>query len=619
MIWIFTIIAQIWFGFEISFYFLDQMMSIIFIISFGIPSGFGISSMIFYFCSCILGQNFVHVLIHTALLIFSSLYLLRKRSKIPRKSSRFTSLTKNDLIVPLIYLFISLYLTWKIYLPSPRSFSLAFETHLTEEFSFISSFKHGVNSGLSNPFHIHHPNYAGHYAVSHWLTAFHSSMLQIGFASLKISLFVPTSLLLSSFATILYLLALQFNLPMYLAFLSPFLTLLFSGFGFLRFLDNGKRTNRSNDYVSQTGYGKYPRFHPIFHLFYGFRHTSLALPLVTGVIFILFWSIKYKHSINNLTLPFAGFVFGFVMPATQHQTFIGFLVFFGIFLSLQLTTKNFPKLKGFALMIFFGFAFHIPRYLDFEFLKNLLNIEVQWKLLVHHEFIPPFSLWWNNCGVFIIIFLFLSWFQLNSIEYYLYLPSLGCFFIFNFWKLQTLVQYNIFLFLSLVYTIGSCVLLATLYRFVTAASEPESRGVIAAMSLIAVISCTISAAMGVHRQINNFKPLWSISDEHLANWIIEKTHKNSVFIAPMISLNPISALAGRTMYMDNVDVLSHCGFNYSDRFLETQNFWKNIESPNILQIVDYVIVLIDDKNKVSEENWRKIYHTRDYQIYQRNK
>ena len=121
----------------------------------------------------------------------------------------------------------------------------------------------------------------------------------------------------------------RLTIPSYFSFFVPIISLNLSGFGFLRFLYNHKRTSRTNDYVSQTGYGKCARFHPLFHLYYGFRHTTLALPIVVGIIYILYCTVGYKYTrvSESLSLEYCGFIFGFVMPSVQYQSFIGFLIF----------------------------------------------------------------------------------------------------------------------------------------------------------------------------------------------------------------------------------------------------------------------------------------------------
>ena len=457
-------------------------------------------------------------------------------------------------------------------------------------------------------------------------------MLQIGFASLRMSLFFPTSLLLISYGTIMYFFAIQFNLPSYFAFFVPIISLSLSGFGFLRFLYFNKRTSRTNDYVSQTGYGKCPRFHPLFHLYYGFRHTTLTLPIVTGIIYILFCSVKYKYSFasESLSLEYIGFVFGFIMPSVQYQTFVGFLVFYFIFMAIQITRpKNLLKMKGFLIFLLIGFSFHIPRYLYiFTNCEDCVffGYEVQWKLLVHHEFIPILSLWWHNCGFFIFIFLFFSLFQLNSVEYYIYIPSVFCFFFFNFIKLQNLVQYNIFVFMSLNYTTGSIIFLSTLYRFAKSPKDAETRGVISAISLIITLSCTISALMGVKRQIPNIRQVWTVNDEYLVNWILKNTKKKAVFISPLISFNPVSALAGRSSYIENSDVLGNSGFDFNERESIYRKFMKNLDASyeeadddlkDILDSVDYIVLI--EKGNLNQEVWKEVYNSRTFVVYENQK
>ena len=253
----------------------------------------------------------------------------------------------------------------------------------------------------------------------------------------------------------------------------------------------------------------------------------------------------------------------------------------------------------------------------------IFGYEVQWKFLVHHEFIPMLSLWWHNCGIFTLIYLFLSLFQLNSVEYYIYIPSSLCFFIFNFFKFQQLVQYNMFVFLTINYTTGSIIFMATLYRFSKSPKDSESRGVISALSLILVLSCTLSSFMGVKRQIGNVRQVWTLNDEFLVNWIIKNTKKKAVFISPLISFNPVSSLAGRCSYFYCSVVLGHVGFDFADRETKYRKFMKNLEIDydeadddlkDVLDNVDYIVFI--EKSNLNPKIWKEVYNSRSFVIYQ---
>lgn len=180
--------------------------------------------------------------------------------------------------------------------------------------------------------------------------------------------------------------------------------------------------------------------------------------------------------------------------------------------------------------------------------------------------------------------------------------------------------------MSLNYTTGSVILLATLYRFSKSPKDAETRGVISAISLILILSCTISSIMGLKRQIGNIRPVWSLNDELLVKWIINNTPQNAVFISPLISFNPISALGGRCSYIENNDVLSHSGFNFNTREAKYRKFMKNMnvfyeeaddDLKDILDNVDYIVLI--DKGNLNENVWKEVFNSRSFIIYQNQK
>ena len=556
-------------------------ISLVLTISMGVPTGIGISSMVFFCCSPILGHNAIHLAIHVVLLLSVSgfLWRIRRTGKEPRR----IQVVRSELYAMAGYAIMSLYLCFKFYFPSPRSLCLALDSHVVEEISLQSSFYVGVNSGFINPLRIWHPNYAGRRVVTRWLLAFHASMMRIGYATLRSSLAIPSAMLITSFCVILQQLAILFEIPVFIAWMVPLVSLFVSGFGFLRVLVKERRTVRTNDYVSQSGYGKITRFHPVIHLLLGFRHTTLALPITAMMLYALYAYVRRKSHAQKSMLPMTGLLVGAVLPGVEHQAFCGAVVFFFAFSLLQVIQKRklSRQLKLFGVLLLTGFLFHLPRYLDTTFLHDLFGIETPWGTLVRlGEFVPVFSVWWHNCGLFIVVVLFFSWFKLLAIEYNLYMFIL------------------------------------TLYRFVLSPKEPEVKGVMAAICLIAVMACTASCVLGIHKQVNNVKAVWGTTEEQLVGWILKNTPTDSVFMAPLVALNPISLLAGRPMFLECSDVMRHIGYNSTTREQEYREFLSSNGTTRLDDMVQY-FVTADDGWSLPLDKWRKVYYYREFNVYQR--
>ena len=615
VLWCGLLCAQSWLGFELCNHFLDERINMIVTVAMGMPVGIGLSSVVFFYLSAIFGQNVLHLVLHTIILFCGSAFVCNRR-RYARGSTR--PFKRGDLLPVSIFVAVSAYLCSKFYFPAPRSLSLAIDSHIVEELSLQSSFFVGVNSGFLNPFIVRHPNYAGKRVVSRWLMAFHSSMMRIGFASMRISLVFPSMLLLSSFFVILEELAREFHLPRFLACFVPLISISISGFGFLRILIKDRNSVRTNDYVSQSGYGKVTRFHPVIHILISFRHTILALSICSSLFYVLYWSIRHNNP-RQIMLPVTGFFVGFVLPAVQHQALFGVIVFYCAFSCLQFV-ENRENMKEFKLCSLFfaaGFAFHMPRYVNFSFIQEVSSIETPWRMLVSRgEFVPAFSVWWHNCGLFIVIVLCFSWFKLSLVEYNLFLPALVCFATFNYWKLQFLVEYNIFVFFTVFYPVASIVLVTTIYRFATDPPEMEAKGVLTALGVIVTLICTSSSLMGVYKQGNNIRSVWGTAEEQMAQWVLHNTPKDAVFLAPLVLLNPVSVLAGRVMYLENSAVLNHLGFNATLREKEYMEFIASNGTSGNLNEVDFILT-VDDKWTLPPDGWREIHTRRDFSVYQR--
>jgi hypothetical protein len=222
-------------------------------------------------------------------------------------------------------------------------------------------------------------------------------------------------------------------------------------------------------------------------------------------------------------------------------------------------------------------------------------------------------MWWGHCGLVLFVLFVFSWFKLSAIEYNIWVPWIVTVLVFSQFKLQRDLAYNIFLFFTVCYPLAGVVFLATLYRFIVAPAEAESRGVIAGFSFLVIMSCTISAAMGIYRQMNNSRPVWGIPEEQVVNWILKKTSKDAVFLAPRLPMNPFTILTGRTMYIEHEEVMSHIGIDFAARGLEYRKFSNGNFSDDITKIVDYIIKP-HDRSVVDEMVWREVFDTRDFTV-----
>ena len=138
----------------------------------------------------------------------------------------------------------------------------------------------------------------------------------------------------------------------------------------------------------------------------------------------------------------------------------------------------------------------------------------------------------------------------------------------------------------------------------------------AAICLIAVMTCTASCVLGIHKQVNNVKAVWGTTEEQLVGWILKNTPTDSVFMAPLVALNPISLLAGRPMFLECSDVMRHIGYNSTTREQEYREFLSSNGTTRLDDMVQY-FVTADDGWSLPLDKWRKVYYYREFNVYQR--
>jgi hypothetical protein len=197
MIWILLLLSQVLCGFQIVFFVLRHHIDLFVQISIAIPLGFGLSSLTFFCLSTFLGINILHLFLHISALSLLSFYLGWK-SQILRYLGRFLHPNHQTIAFASISFFLTVWIVPPLYFTDYSSMNIAFGPALAEEISLMNSFYWGRNSGFAHPFRIRHPFCYHCVARTRWQTAFHSAMLRIGFASVRVCFTAPSFLLFFS-------------------------------------------------------------------------------------------------------------------------------------------------------------------------------------------------------------------------------------------------------------------------------------------------------------------------------------------------------------------------------------------------------------------------------------
>lgn len=258
MIWLITLISQIWLGIELFLPSLYNELSIYAIVATGTLLGISISTFIFFFTSYFFGFNLVHLIFHTIALLIFNFFLNSKR----RKTYDYTF--KENIITffsPVIVSLIAFIFIFPVFLSSYGYFLSTIVPTIHEELSLRASFLYGVNKHRSHFFLIDHPDCFGSFVVSRWLTSYHMSMLNLGFGGFRTVLVIITIIYLICFFIFLLTICIDFRLHSYLSPFSICLRLFITGFGYFDFQKDCEKHHLCNsdeiniDYVSYFGKG----------------------------------------------------------------------------------------------------------------------------------------------------------------------------------------------------------------------------------------------------------------------------------------------------------------------------------------------------------------------------
>lgn len=629
MIWLITLISQIWLGIELFLPTFYRELSIYSIVASGALLGIPISTFIFYFTSYFFGFNLIHLIIHTIFLLIIDFLLNKKR----RKTYDYTF--KENIITifsPIIVSFVSLIFIFPIMLTNYGSFLRSIIPTIHEELSLRASFLYGVNKHRNHFFLIDHPDCVGNYVVSRWLTSYHMSMLNLGFGGLRTILMTITIIYLISFFFLLLTICIEFRLHFFMCPLSVCLPLLIAGFGYFDFHKDCEKYHLCDsnepdiDYVSYFGKGfNHDIFmNPLFHIIVGNIPMGYAMGLSTLCLFLLYRSICCQSSCSFLKI--AGFIIGGILPSVSHQSFFALLTFSSLNCLFQLWRQKKQYIKqfqSFFLSLFISFvALNFVRYMNSDYLKNCFIFNRQYNQNIERgDFFPFIKYWFNAFGFYLFIIFGLCWLVFSIIEKQFTFILLLTFLIFNFWQTQPLREENMLTFYSFLFTFGCGIYLAIAQRFSERWSIAEFRGIFGGIFFVITFFGCFSEICGIFNQILSWESTWDNKEIKISNWILKNTDEKSVFLSNRNFLDPVVSLCGRSLFLTNDYLHKKEILNTKNRKKELHQFIKNSnnQSCTISKIVDYIVVwkndLLLEGIQLNSSNWKKVYNSDEIRIY----
>jgi hypothetical protein len=477
--------------------------------------------------------------------------------------------------------------------------------------SILSSFTFGCNSGFISPLHFTHPIQFNETIQSRWLSAFHSSMLQIGLAGIRFSLVVPSILYSISFAVLLCCLAIEAKLPFWMAVLAPIVVISVAGYGFFD-LSYPPGQSLRIDHVSRRRGGETGFFHPTIHLFLGHRTSGFSFSIAAVLFLYLTVFLKGQTLRGNMVI---GGLIGLV-PALHSQAFIGLSVFAFIAFLTRIKRETVYFLIGY----FVSLSVHITRLIP---MLRKVTFDPLWSVYIQkgHLF-PALEYCFDWLGLFPLVALICPLFLCYKHEQPLLLTAIITFSMSTQISLKNPKRFDSFMFYFSVLPFCAVYFLAFLYRFATHRKiSEELRGFFSCAAVALFILTVGSSVAGVRIQIWQSEKVWIEDDLNLAVWIRRNVPKNAVFLGIEREMSAVSALAGRISFVAPYETAFELGLNQTIVNGKVREYCEIEDNQGEFVEVGYLVRIENGRGlcgeiKLSERRWKVVGVIGVYTVYE---
>lgn len=591
MFWIATLVAEVFFGFEVSSLLINNKYDFLTIFAISIPVGISASTMIFFGCAMILGFNSFHLYIHIGG-ISAVTYIILMR-KIIKKNFRLPRISLEEAIFGGISLLTSISLIFFGYRFYPRKFLEAGGSDIQEELAIMNSFYHGVNSGLVNIFKIRHPFCYKCVARSKWLTACHSAMLKIGWASTKMALIAPSILYMFSFCYSFLNVAMKFTDSKICSLLSLVVIFFAGGFGFYYWTIREHRNNSSLDFVFNYGAGTTEWSHHILHYILAYRHSQLAISISMAITYLLLSIYKKKLFRKEFTL--IGLLIGF-LPGIETQAYIASALFIALMILFNLPKDKKGTKELTISLTFFGLAHAASTSLQIlQYFPRSTNAAIfrfasfSQSLYGTSCSFPVIVTWLSALGFTVAFPVLFGYFFNRGVCSNAFYASMIVFFVGNYVRFATYNRMNIFFFFPYCITLFAINFIGALQWLSSLPREEEMQGFLMGIFAFVFVAAVASGVMGYKRQFNKFSEYWKTTDEQAAQWIAENTPKKALFVCETQDFNIVSVLAGKVLMSSNERLTFVAGFVDQGARQESRQLMKSLSSVDVAPKVEYAI------------------------------
>lgn len=632
MIWAYIIVVSIWLGYEFLRFLAPQKWDQLNLLSGGVPVGFTFVTWIFFFIRYFHPLNGAIGKIVSLLLTIACYFahiINKKRFKFRRLSNEFYVV-----FCSLMLLFIIL--ADKSFLKDGRVSCGTIFSDLPFHLSLITSFSYGqnnINTQMTTPF------YYGEKLCYPIVPDFYSSVLVCcGGASLRISIAVPTILLMASMLFSMHYLFRQYSTYRCVSEIGIIIFAFASGTGWRyipikKCIENVNSNlahsmcyNKETFWIQSIAQYLYPQRSGAFSISLCLLIMSLLIILIEGVY------QGNKAPITLLTdkksLILAGVMMG-ILPMISAHAFISVGLYALSICCITFPWKNFKiwhkYIFSWAIFGLTSIIIALPQiiWLLSGHRQHFFSFEPIWTETESREsgIFGYFTMWWDSLGTFHFLAVVNVWIFMKKKHFYIYIPAMIVYVISTFVRYQPGAMDNTKVFLSTWYPLA-CVSVS-LYLLQLVFFAKKNRNLIIFIVFCLFVSFSLSSIVCFFKNLKNKFPMFSRLEFETGLWVIENTPRNSSFLSDGWHACPPMSIGGRIITMGYPGWVYTHGLDYSARKLWELNLTNNLENYELFKNLNilYAISKNDDTGKSIFPNpgnysrWTMVIDIGNAQIY----
>jgi hypothetical protein len=620
MLWVYIVVSSIWFGYEVIRFLAPKIWDELDILSGGAPVGFALVTWLF-----LLIRYFHPLTVLIGVVVSISLFLLSYFLHLHNpRPLKFRALPGSFLCILAFFTVLCYVLVDLSFLKNGRDSSGTVFSDLPFHLSLISTFAYGGNSfasTLTTPFY-----FGANLSYPIIPDVFSAFLVRCGKASLRISVTVPTMILLWSIIFCFHSLAVQFTSRPFVPELSIFLFFFAAGVGWKWFF----RTECRNEVNSNMAHCFCPGketfwIHSVVHYLLPQRSGLFSLSISIMLSSLLVTVVENEQT-SGKSMFLAGLMMG-LLPMLSAHSFIaaGEFAIFTAVLNFPWKPINFSRwIEYVVFWCKFGvtailialpqvlWLLRTPR-------NKFFSIKPIW-LETNTGYLGFFVMWWESLGPLPFFALGHVWIFLTARQIRMYLPALGVFVVSTVFRYQAGAMDNTKVFLATWFPLAVVAVsdyLLTLFRY------SRKNILVLSISSFLLVSMTFSSAVCYYKAIRHTFSMYTKEEMELGLWVMENTRSDVQILSVGWHAAPMMSIGGRPISLGFGGWVWTHGLDYDSRHRWLRGLVKQKEEVDVFakQKLMYAVSKEEDgggrifPNPGANSHWICVVDEGSFQLY----